>query len=266
MRIPGVHFLVAAAIVLSACGTDDDTSAITRTPPTAADHPGRGSDRHRHCAGPATERRCRWWWMWVIGCATIPVENTADSIAIADDAVWVAGWDGQLVSRIDVDTNEVVTVDVGATGTRLVRRRWRVGRCRRWPGAAARPAHRAGRGDRSRPAGRAAAPLSGDAAVWVVTSGTSTLTRVDPVTNEVTATIDVAASGTNNIRDAVTVDGTVWVSLCEGGVVSVDEQTLAVSEPVALDGCAGTLSFTDESLWVALDDQRTARVDPVARR
>ena len=33
----------------------------------------------------------------------------------------------------------------------------------------------------------------------------------------------------------------------------------------ALDGCAGTLGFTDESLWVALDDQRTAHVDPVAR-
>ena len=35
-----------------------------------------------------------------------------------------------------------------------------------------------------------------------------------------------------------------------------------MSEPVALDGCAGTLGFTDESLWVALDDQRTVRVDP----
>ena len=37
--------------------------------------------------------------------------------------------------------------------------------------------------------------------------------------------------GTNIIQMAGTVDGVVWVSLCEGGVVSVDEQTLAVSEP-----------------------------------
>ena len=59
-------------------------------------------------------------------------------------------------------------------------------------------------------------------------------------------------------------DGTVWVSSCEGGVVSVDEETLAVSEPIGLDGCAGTLGFTDESLWVAMDGKRTVRVDPVA--
>jgi len=197
--------------------------------------------------------------------ATIPVENTVDSIAVAEDAVWVSGWDGQLVSRIDVDTNEVVTVDVGAKGTHVSS-----GDAGVWVGVDG------GQVLRLDPltaqvvatveiGGESAAPLSGDAAVWVVTPGTSTLTRVDPVTNEVTATIDVAASGTNNIHGAVTVDGTVWVSLCEGGVVSVDEQTLAVSEPVALDGCAGTLGFTDESLWVALDDQRTARVDPVAR-
>ena len=108
-------------------------------------------------------------------------------------------------------------------------------------------------------------PLIGDEAVWVVMPGSSTLSRVDPVTNEVKATIDVAASGTNTIHGAVIADGAVWVSLCEGGVVRVDEQTLAVSEPIAFDGCAGTLGFADESLWVALDDQRTVRVDPVAR-
>ena len=90
------------------------------------------------------------------------------------------------------------------------------------------------------------------------------MTRIDPVTNEVTATIDVSPSGTAIIQGAVIADGTLWVSLCEGGLVSVDEQTLAVSEPTALDGCAGTLGFTDESLWVAMDDQRTFRVDPAA--
>ena len=61
----------------------------------------------------------------------------------------------------------------------------------------------------------------------------------------------------------VIADGKVWVSSCEGGVVGVDERTLAVSEPIGLDGCAGTLGFTDDSLWVALDGQRTLRVDPV---
>ena len=109
-----------------------------------------------------------------------------------------------------------------------------------------------------------AIPLSGDTAVWVVTPESSMLNRLDPVTNEVTARIDVSGSGTGNVEGVMIAGGKVWVSLCEGGVVSVDEQTLAVSEPIALDGCAGTLGFTDEALWVALDDQRTARVDPVA--
>jgi len=196
--------------------------------------------------------------------ATIPVENTADSIAIADGAVWVAGWDGQLVSRVDVDTNEVVTVDVGSTGTRVSS-----GKSGVWVGVDG------GQVLRLDPltaqvvatletGGLGAAPVSSDEAVWVVTYGSSTVTRIDPVTNEVTATIDVSPAGAGTIQDAVIADGTLWVSLCEGGLVSVDEQTLAVSEPTALGGCAGTLGFIDESLWVAMDDQRTLRVDPIA--
>ncbi len=197
--------------------------------------------------------------------ARIPVENTADSIAIDDHAVWVSGWDGQLVSRIDVDTNQVVTVDVGSTGTRVSS-----GDAGVWVGVDG------GKVLRLDPltaqvlatvdiGGAFATPLSGHGAVWVVTPEESpTLTRVDPVTNEVTARIDVAGSGTGTVQDAMIADGKVWVSSCEGGVVSIDEQTLAVSEPIPLDGCAGTLGFTDESLWVALDDQRTVRVDPVS--
>ena len=195
--------------------------------------------------------------------ARIPVENTADSIAIADDAVWVSGWDGSLVSRIDVDTNEVVTVDVGSTGTHVSS-----GGAGVWVGVDG------GKVLRLDPltaqvlstvdiGGASAAPLSGDDAVWVVTPESSMLTRVDAVTNEVTATIDVSASGIGTIENAIVADGKVWVSSCEGGVVSVDEQTLAVSEPIGLDGCVGTLGFTDDSLWVALEGQRTVRVDPV---
>ena len=106
------------------------------------------------------------------------MENTADSIAVAEDAVWVSGWDGQLVSRIDVDTNEVVTVDVGAKGTRVSS-----GDAGVWVGVDG------GQVLRLDPltaqvvatveiGGESAAPLSGDAAVWVVTPGTSTLTRL----------------------------------------------------------------------------------------
>ncbi len=258
MRIHGLHLLAAAAVVLTACSTDVDTTSngsnVTGSSSTTPD---------TSTAAPATTLPV------VVGVggrvsARIPVENTADSIAIDDDAVWVSGWDGQLVSRIDVDTNQVVTVDVGSTGTRVSS-----GGAGVWVGVDG------GKVLRLDPVtaqvvatldvgGASAAPLSGDDAVWVVTPEPSMLTRVDPVSNEVTATIDLAASGLGNVEGAVIADGGVWVSSCEGGVVRVDEQTLAVSEPIVLDGCAGTLGFADESLWVALDGQRTVRVDPVS--
>ena len=283
MRTHGVHFLVVAAVALLACGTDVDTSA---TDPSATDPvqgtlaggptstvvaPATSSPRTTTVTSEMLESSTpsATTLPVVVGLgdrvrATIPVENTADSIAVADDAVWVSGWDGQLVSRIDVDTNEVVTVDVGSTGTHVSAGGAGVwvgvdgGKVLRLDPVTAQVVATLEFGDAS------AIPLVGDEAVWVVMPESSTLSRVDPVTNEVKATIDVAASGTNTIHGAVIADGAVWISSCEGGVVRVDEQTLAVSEPIALDGCAGTLGFADESLWVALDDQRTVRVDPVS--
>ena len=87
--------------------------------------------------------------------------STGTHVSSGEAGVWV-GVDGGQVLRLDPLTAQVVaTLEIG---------------------------------------GDVAAPLSGDAAVWVVTPETSTLTRVDPVTNEVTATIDVSASGTSIIR------------------------------------------------------------------
>lgn len=258
MRIHGVHFLAAAAVVLSACSTAVDTTSNGSNVTTST-----STTRAASTADPVTTLPV------VVGVgdrvsARIAVENTADSIAIDDDAVWVSGWDGRLVSRIDVDTNQVVTVDVGSTGTRVSS-----GGAGVWVGVDG------GKVLRLDPltaqvvatvdiGGASAGPLSGEDAVWVVTPESSMLTRVDPVSNEVTATIDVGASGVGTVEDAIIADGAVWVSSCEGGVVRVDEQTLAVSGPFVLDGCAGALGFADESLWVALEGQRTVRVDPVA--
>ena len=151
MTIHGVHFLVAAALVLSACGTDDDTGTIG---PNTTD-PVRTTTAIAPISTVIAPAAPKATLPVVVGVgdrvrATIPVENTADSIAIADDAVWVAGWDGQLVSRIDVDTNEVVTVDVGSTGTRV---------------------------------------SSGKAGVWVGVDGGQVL-RLDPLTAQVVATLE----------------------------------------------------------------------------
>jgi len=208
--------------------------------------------------GPATETvaaRLR---------ATIPVANTADSIAIADDAVWVSGWDGAAVSRIDADTNEVITVDAGSPGTRVA-----VGEGGVWVGVDG------GQVLRLDPESAdviatievgpgTAVPFPGDGAVWVSTFGGDVVSRIDPQTNEVTATVEIASNG------LVVADDAIWGLTCDpvtgGGLVSIDSRTLTVSDPIELDGCGSSIGFADESVWVGLPGGRTARVDPTDRQ
>ncbi|MGI9031754.1 MAG: Vgb family protein [Ilumatobacteraceae bacterium] len=195
--------------------------------------------------------------------ATVPVENTADSIAVTDDAVWVSGWDESTVSRIDARTNEVTTVDVGFAGTRVAADEDGV-----WVGVDG------GRLLRLDPdsgeviatiemgADTGSWPVTGDGSVWV--RDANDVSRVDPQTNEVTATVDLTTGIGDDVGGMVVTGGLVWANTC-GGPVSIDPQTLAVSDPIALDGCASDIGFADGSLWVGLAGRRTARIDPVAR-
>lgn len=61
----------------------------------------------------------------------------------------------------------------------------------------------------------------------------------------------------------VIADGVVWVNTRDGPV-SIDAQTLTVSEPITLDGCGNVLGMADGSLWVGVG-RRTVRIDPVER-
>ena len=200
--------------------------------------------------------------------ATIPVENTADSIAVTDDAVWVSGWDGTTVSRIDAHTNAVTTVDVGVAGARVA-----AGEGGVWVGVDGGRLLRLDSDSGELIAtidtapqpttggGSAPLPSTGDGAVWVQHLTNGVVSRVDPQTNEVTATVDLTTAGTVGAEGIVIADGLVWVNTCSGPV-SIDPQTLTVSEPIALDGCGNSIGFSDGSLWVGLPGPRTARIDP----
>jgi outer membrane protein assembly factor BamB len=113
--------------------------------------------------------------------ATIPVENTADSIAVADDAVWVSGWDGTTVSRIDARTNEVTTVDVGFAGTRVAVGEGGVwvgvddGRLLRLDPDSGEVIATIDTGDES-----TASPFTGEGAVWVHDLANGVVSRGDP--------------------------------------------------------------------------------------
>lgn len=202
---------------------------------------------------------------------TIPVANTADSIAVTDDAVWVSGWDSTTVSRIDVDTNDAVTVDVGFPGTHLA-----VGEGGVWVGVDGGHLLRLDADSAAVVAtidvrvpddtgAEAPLPVTGAGAVWVQDLAQGRVSRVDPLTNTLTATVEVAATGFGKAGGMVVGGGLIWVNTCDG-LVSIDPQTLTVSEPIALDGCGIAVGYTDGSVWVGLPGQRTARVDPVNRQ
>jgi len=157
---------------------------------------------------------------------------TGTHLAVGEGGVWV-GVDGGLLLRLDPDSAEVIaTIET-----------------------ASRPVS----GDGSGPA-----PYTGEGAVWVEDLTTS-VSRVDSQTNEVTATVDLGPAGIGDAFGVIMAGGLVWVNTCSGPV-SIDPETLTVSEPIALDGCAAEIGFADGSLWVGLAGQRTARIDPVGRQ
>jgi len=86
---------------------------------------------------------------------------------------------------------------------------------------------------------------SGNGAVWA-TDGTATLTRVDPTSQSVVASIpvpdaDIVLSGA----------GSVWVVSSNGLAYRIDSQTNAVAAKTHVAANATGAAFGDGSLWVA---------------
>ena len=134
----------------------------------------------------------------------------------ADGAVWVTDNDADNVTR--VDPTGAVTPDRrrprperdrGRRGRRLG------GRLGRRRGGPDRSEHQSGDGRRSPSARPPTGVAVGGGSVWVANSGDGTVTRIDPKTDKVSATIAVGGS-----PQAITVaGGRVWVT--------VDAQTIA---------------------------------------
>ena len=168
--------------------------------------------------------------------ATIGSLPTVFRLDATDDAVWIAGADGDptaarnvTVIRIDPATNErVATLDVPVTG------------------------------------------LDGldvattDDAVWVA-AGTS-VTRIDPATDEITATIPL---GSRPIYLDAT-DDAVWVTSLDKGVDQLTRIDPATNQVVAtipgLTG-AGDVVATNDAVWVAhAASESLVRVDPASNQ
>jgi YVTN family beta-propeller protein len=105
-------------------------------------------------------------------------------------------------------------------------------------------------------------------AVWIPNSGEGTVSRIDPVTNEVVATIPTGGrpAGGWNGQDptAVTSNGSeVWVSVnASRAVARIDPESNEVVETLPVEAQTYSLTVTDTDLWVVtLDDDAVLRID-----
>lgn len=94
--------------------------------------------------------------------------------------------------------------------------------------------------------------------VWVLSQETETLSKIDPESNEITATIDVGAFPTQIIP----LEGALWVANATDGTVSrINPQKLSVAAQIDLAGSARGLAVGDGRLWAA-DDEGVSPIDP----
>jgi YVTN family beta-propeller protein len=103
--------------------------------------------------------------------------------------------------------------------------------------------------------GRAAV---GEGGVWVL-NGDGTVSRVDPKTNKVAATITVGGETAGG--DIAAGAGSVWVSLPGAPIVRIDPRTNRAVQRFTGEG-GGAILVAHGSLWVSVAPQTTWRIDP----
>jgi YVTN family beta-propeller protein len=173
--------------------------------------------------------------------ATIPVESAAAHLAVGEGAVWVAHGAGGQVTRIDPQTHErVATIAVGCEGTRFA-------------------------------LGCEVTGIAvGDGALWVVDGhttrpGPGTVSRIDPRTNQVVATIEV---GRYALAAAVG-EGAVWVVNAQPGsgdpgtISRIDPRTNQVVATIPVGYYPWDVTVGGGAVWVSnLGDGTISRIDP----
>ena len=155
---------------------------------------------------------------------TFEVPGHVNGMAVGAGALWLAGPDG--LSRFDPATNRVEQA-------------LRVGNV----------------GDDRR-------VTFGAGSVWVSNEQASTLTRIDPSTSAITATISLPGPP----EDVLFAAGAVWASLATSGtVVRVDPATSEIAA-IPVRGNPSILAFGNGSLWATDPANRSVvRIDPARR-
>jgi virginiamycin B lyase len=107
-----------------------------------------------------------------------------------------------------------------------------------------------------------------DDAVWAASTKPFALSRIDPGTNKVVATVKLAGEACSGLASGF---GSIWVPVCgkKPALVRVDAAKNAISAVLAIApaGPEGGITSSDDSVWMVIDKSGTlARIDPVTNR
>jgi YVTN family beta-propeller protein len=164
-----------------------------------------------------------------VSVAEIYVTGGATAVAFGEDALWITSEDGKpstglsagRLTRVNPHNNEIVEViEAGPKPGRLT---------------------------------------VGEGGVWTLNRGNGTVTRVDPVTNKVVATIAIGEGVAEG--EIAAGSGSVWISAPGVPIIRIDPRTNRAMQRFTGQG-GGAILVAHGSIWVAAGPQITWRLDP----
>jgi DNA-binding SARP family transcriptional activator/streptogramin lyase len=148
----------------------------------------------------------------------VPLGSRPTSIAVGENAVWVANGDDETLVRLDPESGNIArTIGLGVAPSEVA---------------------------------------VGASGVWVVSEPNEVVLRVDPATNEVTDRISLPQPATDWGPWAVVEDEAIWISRA-GGITRLDPNTNSVTARMGIHGRVGEWTVpivsTGRAVWAAAD-------------
>lgn len=186
------------------------------------------------------------------------------SIGAGEGAVWLLNFDGTQIMVVDPHTNTVGRPHPAPPGAAALR----AGHGAVWVSVSPRSSTAApgslvrlnpSTGDVVATIGLGPGPrflAIGPDAVWVMNQGDGTVSRVDPLTNRVTATITVSSRGITGGDIAAGADA-VWVRVSDALAVRIDPKTNTVADRLGPSAGSGGVAIATTSVWFTAHDVQT---------
>ncbi|HEX7134174.1 MAG TPA: protein kinase, partial [Iamia sp.] len=191
---------------------------------------------------------------------TVSVGSAPVAVAVGPDGgAWVANRDDATVTHVDVDGDEIATIEVGGSPSALVATDDAV-----WVSNADDATLDRLHPDEDRivttvSAGDAPGPLAATpGSVWVVNQGDVDIARIDTAIDEYAADVDLDVAGP---AEVAATDDTVWVAIAgddgTNKVLRIGAESVEVEAAIDLDAAPSGIAVTDGAVWVALGETGT---------